>query len=292
MSDNNNNNNNNNNNENDIFFTITKYLIDRNFTIKEFSNMVFKYILYEMPLLENISLDQLNNIIKSYFTENKIDEQYIINMVKSMIKKYRRDISVEDLLNSGYQYGYNLDDIKGVESKVVSKIASKIYNIIISKENKEGTKENIIDEKLELLFKKIESQNTTINKLVSELNYKNKVLLKHSNKINNLAEEIQNLKAKQVELENKINKTIQSKITVIPTAQMTSSPSSSPSPTRMSDDIDVDVEGVEGVDDVEMEKEIPEPEINPPDFSKLFSQFETLGKTMAINFIKSIKIDQ
>jgi hypothetical protein len=285
------NNNNNNNTDNDIFFTITKYLIDRNFTIKEFNNMVFKYILYEMPLLENISLDQLNNIIKSYFTENKIDEQYIINMVKSMIKKYRRDISVEDLLNSSYQFGYNFDAINGIEAKVVSKIASKIYNMIISKENKEGTKENIIDEKLELLFKKIESQNATINQLASDLNYKNKVLLKQNNKINNLIDEVQSLKAKQIELENKINKTIQPKITVIPTAQMTSSPSpsSSPSPTHMSDEIDVDVEGV---DDVEMEKEIPEPEINPPDFSKLFSQFETLGKTMAINFIKSIKIDK
>ena len=291
MSNNNNNNNTDNNTDNDIFFTITKYLIDRNFTIKEFNNMVFKYILYEMPLLENISLDQLNNIIKSYFTENKIDEQYIINMIKSMIKKYRRDISVEDLLNSSYQFGYNFDAINGIEAKVVSKIASKIYNMIVSRENKEGTKENIIDEKLELLFKKIESQNATINQLASDLNYKNKVLLKQNNKINNLIDEVQSLKAKQIELENKINKTIHPKITVIPTAQMTSSPSpsSSPSPTHMSDEIDVDVEGV---DDVEMEKEIPEPEINPPDFSKLFSQFETLGKTMAINFIKSIKIDQ
>jgi hypothetical protein len=277
-----------NNKDNDIFFTITKYLIERNFTIKEFSNMVFKYILYEMPLLENISLDDLNNKIKFYFAENKIDEQYIINMVKSMIKKYRRDISVEDLLNSSYQFGYNFDAINGIEGKVVSKIATKIYNMIVSQENKDGTKENIINEKLELLFKKIETQNATINQLVSDLNYKNKVLLKQSNKINNLVDEVQSLKAKQIELENKINKMIQPKITVIPTAQMTSSPSSSPSPSpsHMVDDIDVDIE------DVEMEKEIPEPEINPPDFSKLFSQFETLGKTMAINFIKSIKIDQ
>ncbi len=277
-----------NNKDNDIFFTITKYLIERNFTIKEFSNMVFKYILYEMPLLENITLDDLNNKIKFYFAENKIDEQYIINMVKSMIKKYRRDISVEDLLNSSYQFGYNFDAINGIEGKVVSKIATKIYNMIVSQENKDGTKENIINEKLELLFKKIETQNATINQLVSDLNYKNKVLLKQSNKINNLVDEVQSLKAKQIELENKINKTIQPKITVIPTAQMTSSPSSSPSPSpsHMVDDIDVDIE------DVEMEKEIPEPEINPPDFSKLFSQFETLGKTMAINFIKSIKIDQ
>lgn len=277
-----------NNKDNDIFFTITKYLIERNFTIKEFSNMVFKYILYEMPLLENITLDDLNNKIKFYFAENKIDEQYIINMVKSMIKKYRRDISVEDLLNSSYQFGYNFDAINGIEGKVVSKIATKIYNMIVSQENKDGTKENIINEKLELLFKKIETQNATINQLVSDLNYKNKVLLKQSNKINNLVDEVQSLKAKQIELENKINKMIQPKITVIPTAQMTSSPSSSPSPSpsHMVDDIDVDIE------DVEMEKEIPEPEINPPDFSKLFSQFETLGKTMAINFIKSIKIDQ
>ncbi len=241
-----------------------------------------------MPLLENITLDDLNNKIKFYFAENKIDEQYIINMVKSMIKKYRRDISVEDLLNSSYQFGYNFDAINGIEGKVVSKIATKIYNMIVSQENKDGTKENIINEKLELLFKKIETQNATINQLVSDLNYKNKVLLKQSNKINNLVDEVQSLKAKQIELENKINKTIQPKITVIPTAQMTSSPSSSPSPSpsHMVDDIDVDIE------DVEMEKEIPEPEINPPDFSKLFSQFETLGKTMAINFIKSIKIDQ
>ena len=106
-------------NENDIFFTITKYLIERNFTIKEFSNMVFKRILYEMPLLENISLEELNNTIKSYFTENKIDEQYIITMVKSMIKKYRSDISIDDLLNSNYQFGYNFEAINGIEGKIV-----------------------------------------------------------------------------------------------------------------------------------------------------------------------------
>ena len=65
-----------------------------------------------------------------------------------MIKKYRRDISIEDLLNSGYQFGYNFDAINGIEGKVVSKIATKIYNIIVSKENKEGTSENIINDKL------------------------------------------------------------------------------------------------------------------------------------------------
>ena len=279
-------------NENDIFFTITKYLIERNFTIKEFSNMVFKRILYEMPLLENISLEELNNTIKSYFTENKIDEQYIITMVKSMIKKYRSDISIDDLLNSNYQFGYNFEAINGIEGKIVSKIATKIYNMIVSKGTKENTMESIINEKFDFLLKKIESQNTIINKLVSDINNKNKEFTRQNLKINNLNNEIENLKIKQVALENKIilNRTnTLNNIAFIPTAEMTTSP------TISEDEIDVDVD----VDDVEMEKDQEpekeqenEPEINPPDFTKFFSQFEKLGKSMAINFIKSIKIDQ
>jgi len=269
--------------ENDIFFIITKYLIERNFTIKEFSNMVLKCILYEMPLLDNVSLEELNNIIKSYFVENKIDEQYVIRMVKSMIKKYRSDISIDDLLNSNYQFGYNCDAINGIESKVVYKIATKIYNMILSKESKEN--DDGMNEKLDYLIKKIESQNAVINQMVSDINKKNKELSKQNIKINNLSNEIENLKIKQVQLENKIilnRQTTVNNIPFIPTAQMTSSPSLSPTTTD-EDEIDVDV------DDVEMEKE---PEINPPDFTKLFSQFEKLGKTMAINFIKSIKIEQ
>jgi len=274
-------------NENDIFFTITKYLIERNFTIKEISNMVFKYILYEMPLLEDISLEELNNTIKSYFIENKIDEKYIISLVKSMIKKYRSDVSIDDLLNSNYQFGYNFDLINGIEGKVVSKIATKIYNMIISKESKENTIEAIINEKFGFLFKKLESQNTIINQLIDDINNKNKELIKQNMKVNNLINEIQNLKIKQLELENKFIKNYNHNlnninIPVIPTAQMTTSP------TMSEDEIDVDVDV--DVDGVEMEKD-QEPEINPPDFSKLFSQFEKLGKTMAINFIKSIKIE-
>jgi hypothetical protein len=280
-------------NENDIFFTITKYLIEGNFTIKEFSNMVFKYILYEMPLIENVSLEELNNTIKSYFTENKIDEQYIITMVKSMIKKYRSDISIEDLLNSNYRVGYNFDLINGIEGKVVSKIATKIYNMIASKQTKETPNETLLNEKFNFLLKKIESQNIVINKLVSDINNKNKEFSIQNLKINNLNNEIENLKIKQVELEKKIiinrTKTLNN-ITFIPTAEMTTSP------TISEDEIDVDVD-----DDVEMEKDQEqeqekeqekEQEINPPDFNKFFSQFEKLGKSMAINFIKSIKIDQ
>lgn len=268
--------------ENDIFFTITKYLIERNFTIKEFSNMVFKRILYEMPLLENVSLEELNNTIKSYFTENKIDEQYIITMVKSMIKKYRSDISIDDLLNSNYQFGYNFDAINGIEGKVVSKIASKIYNMIASKE----TNETHLNEKLDLLLKKIESQNIVINKLVSDINCKNKELLKQTHKINNLTNEMQNLKNKQMILENQFLRTYTtSNHSFIPNTEMTISPSESP----MSSDEDNDINEVEMEKDPEPEKE---PEINPPDFTKFFSQFEKLGKSMAINFIKSIKIDQ
>jgi hypothetical protein len=279
-------------NENDIFFTITKYLIEGNFTIKEFSNMVFKYILYEMPLIENVSLEELNNKIKSYFTENKIDEQYIIAMVKSMIKKYRSDISIDDLLNSNYQFGYNFEAINGIEGKVVSKIATKIYNMIASKETKETHNETLLNEKFDFLLKKIESQNIVINKLVSDINCKNKEFTRQNLKINNLNNEIENLKIKQVVLENKIilNRTnTLNNIAFIPTAEMTISPSESP----MSSDDDNDIDDVEMEKDQESEKEQEkEPEINPPDFTKFFSQFEKLGKSMAINFIKSIKIDQ